>query len=120
MRKPEKGTEESAPEMQPFAPLPGYLPMGPAQPDAGYEVLSTPAESQDQLRSYAGEYETLSMAGPQRTGTQRASSARSIPSSAPLYEVPPSMSPPVYEIAPPPKPTSMVSLQLAETCVLGT
>ena len=102
LRKPGSETDNSAPELHPLAPLPGYVPMGPPH-DAGYEVLSAPTEVQEQLRNYRGEYEMLSMTGPQMTGPQTGSGARTIPASAPLYEVPPIQSPPVYEIAPLPR-----------------
>lgn len=111
LRKPGTLTDDLAPEMQPLAPLPGYEPMGPPS-DEGYEILSPPAEIQQQLHaSNRGDYETLAMVGPQWTGshtgsartTQQPSSSMNIPVSAPLYEVPPTLSPPVYEIAPPPR-----------------
>ena len=107
LRKPGSETDNTAPELQPLALLPGYVPMGP--PDAGYEVLSAPTEIQEQLRNYRGEYEMLSMIGPQTTGSQTGSGSRNIPVSAPLYEVPPIQSPPVYEIAPPPRNVNPVS-----------
>lgn len=108
LRKPEETMDDSVPEMQPFASLPGYLPMGPPQPEDGYEKLSAPVDTQEQLRNYGAAYETLSMTGPQTTGSQIGTGPRNIPMSAPLYEVPPTTSPPVYEIAPPPRSTSQV------------
>ena len=108
LRKPGPDTNDSAPEMQPFAPLPGYVPMGPP-PDEGYEILSAPVETQQQSSNYGGTYETLTMAVPQRTGSQIGTASRNSPVSAPLYEVPPTASPPVYEIAPPPRSTAPVS-----------
>lgn len=109
IRKPGTETNDSAPEMQPFAPLPGYEPMGPPQ-DTGYEVLSASEEVQEQLRDYGGTYETLSVACPQRAGSQTEPGSRNIPVSAPLYEVPPIKSPPLYEIAPPPRTVNPVRL----------
>ena len=110
LRKPGSETDTTAPELQPLALLPGYVPMGPPTPeDVGYEVLSAPAEVQEQLGNYRGEYEMLSMTGPQTTGSQTGSGSRNIPVSAPLYEVPPIQSPPVYEIAPPPRNVNSVS-----------
>ncbi|RMX60043.1 hypothetical protein pdam_00004489 [Pocillopora damicornis] len=100
---------DSAPEMKPFASLPGYEPMLPPQ-DEGYEKLGPPVDIQQQLSS-RGDYETLAMVGPQKTGsqteparvTQQQTSAVNIPGSSSLYEVPPSMVSPVYEIAPSPR-----------------
>ena len=109
LRKPDSLPRDFAPEMQPFAPAAGYMPMGPPT-DAGYEILAPPAEIQEHLAN-RGDYETLAMVGPQRTGSQTGSvqiaqqptGSMNIPVSAPLYERPPVMSSPVYEIAPPPR-----------------
>ncbi|XP_022779967.1 ankyrin repeat and sterile alpha motif domain-containing protein 1B-like isoform X3 [Stylophora pistillata] len=99
----------SAPEMQPFAALPGYEAMAPPQ-DEGYEKLAPPPDIPQQLSS-RGDYETLAMISPQRTGsqtepprvTQQRTSAVNIPGSTSLYEFPPPMTSPVYEIAPSPR-----------------
>ena len=109
---------DSAPEMKPFASLPGYEPMLPPQ-DEGYEKLGPPVDIQQQLSS-RGDYETLAMVGPQKTGsqteparvTQQQTSAVNIPGSSSLYEVPPSMVSPVYEIAPSPRNVPPVSYLL--------
>ena len=109
LRKPSSFTGDSTPEMQPFAPLAGYEPMAPPH-DEGYEMLAPSADIHQQLSS-RGDYETLAMIGPQRTRsqteavrvTQQRTSAMNIPASASLYEVPPTMASPVYEIAPPPR-----------------
>ena len=93
LRKPGSLPRDSAPEMQPFAPLTGYEPMGPPE-ESGYEILAPPAELQEQVAD-RGDYETLAMVGPQRTGsqagplqmTQRPSSSMNIPMSAPLYSL---------------------------------
>ena len=93
LRKPGSLPRDSAPEMQPFAPLAGYEPMGPPE-ESGYEILAPPAELQEQVAD-RGDYETLAMVGPQRTGsqagplqmTQRPSSSMNIPMSAPLYSL---------------------------------
>ncbi|KAK2565649.1 Ankyrin repeat and SAM domain-containing protein 1A [Acropora cervicornis] len=92
---------DSDPEMQPFASRPGYLPMGPPQDE--YEKVSAPTDLQEQLRNSGGVYETLSMSSPQIIGSQTEPSPRNFPTARPLYEVPPSKSSPVYEIAPPPR-----------------
>lgn len=92
---------DSDPEMQPFASRPGYLPMGP--PKDEYEKVSAPTDLQEQLRNSGGVYETLSMSSPQRIGSQTEPSPKNFPTAGPLYEVPPSKSSPVYEIAPPPR-----------------
>ena len=81
LRKPEETMDDSVPEMQPFASLPGYLPMGPPQPEDGYEMLSAPVDTQVQLRNYGAAYETLSMTGPQTTGSQIGTGPRNIPMS---------------------------------------
>lgn len=117
LRKPGSLPSDSAPEMQPFAPVAGYEPMGPPEDAAGYEILAPPADLQEQVAN-RGDYETLAMVGPQRTVsqtgsaqmTQQPSGSMNIPVSAPLYEVPPIMSSPVYEIAPPPRDVPPVSL----------
>ena len=94
LRKPGSVPSDSAPEMQPFAPLPGYEPMAPPD-DTGYEILAPPAELQEQVAD-RGDYETLAMVGPQRTGsqavsppqtTQQQSGSMNIPMSAPLYSM---------------------------------
>ena len=109
LRQPATETNDSNPEMQPFACRPGYVPMAP--PEDGYEKLSAPAEVQEQLRNYGGTYETLSMSGPQRKGSQTEPGSRNIPGAAPLYGVPLAGSPSVYEIAPPPRNVSVVSTE---------
>ena len=93
LRKQGSLPSDSPPEMQPFAPLPGYEPMGPPE-DVGYEILAPPAEPQEQGAD-RGDYETLAMVGPQRTGsqagsvqmTQQSSGSMNIPVSAPLYSM---------------------------------
>lgn len=93
LRKPGSLPSDSAPEMQPFAPLAGYEPMGPPE-ESGYEILAPPAELQEQVVD-RGDYETLAVVGPQRTGsqagpvqmTQRPSGSMSTPMSAPLYSL---------------------------------
>ena len=98
LRKPGSLPNDPAPEMQAFAPLPGYEPMGPPE-DTGYEILAPLAELQEQIAD-RGDYETLAMVNPQRTGsqtgsaqiTQQPSGRMNAPVSASLYEVPPIMS----------------------------
>lgn len=115
LRKPSSLASDSTPEMQPFAPVAGYEPMGPPT-DVGYEILAPPVDLQEQIDN-RGDYETLAMIGPQRTGSQtgpmqmnqQPSGSMNIPVSAPLYEVPPIMSSPLYEIAPPPRDVPPVS-----------
>ena len=116
----------SAPEMQPFAALPGYEAMAPPQ-DEGYEKLAPPPDIPQQLSS-RGDYETLAMISPQRTGsqtepprvTQQRTSAVNIPGSTSLYEFPPPMTSPVYEIAPSPRNATQVSYQhYLNTSVVG-
>lgn len=107
LRQPATETNDSNPEMQPFACRPGYVPMAP--PEDGYEKLSAPAEVQEQLRNYGGTYETLSMSGPQRKGSQTEPGSRNIPGAAPSYGVPLAGSPSVYEIAPPPRNVSVAA-----------
>ena len=93
LRKPGSLPSDSTPEMQPFAPLAGYEPMGPPE-ESGYEIVAPQAELQEQVAD-RGDYETLAMVGPQRTGsqagpvqmTQRPSSSMNIPMSAPLYSL---------------------------------
>ena len=93
LRKPGTLPSDSTPEMQPFAPLAGYEPMGPPE-DTAYEVLAPPAELQEQVAD-RGDYETLAMVGAQRTGsqavspqmTQQPSGSMNIPTSAPLYSM---------------------------------
>ena len=93
LRKPGSLPSDSAPEMQPFAPLAGYEPMGPPE-ESGYEILGPAAELQEQVID-RGDYETLAMVGPQRTGsqagpaqmTQQPSGSINIPMSAPLYSL---------------------------------
>ena len=106
---------DSDPEMQPFVSRPGYLPMGPPQDE--YEKVSAPTDLQEQLRNSGGVYETLSMSSPQIIGSQTEPSPRNFPTARPLYEVPPSKSSPVYEIAPPPRNFPAVS-QCASTVVV--
>ena len=93
LRKPGSLPSDSAPEMQPFAPLAGYERMGPPE-ESGYEVLAPPAELQEQVDDL-GDYETLAMVGPQRTTGSQARPAQktqqpsgsNIPMSAPLYSL---------------------------------
>ena len=93
LRKPGSLPNDSAPEMQAFAPLPGYEPMGPPE-DTEYEILAPPAELQEQIDD-RGDYETLAMVNPQRTGsqagsaqiTQQPSGSMNRPVSAPLYSL---------------------------------
>ena len=93
LRKPGSLPSDSAPEMQPFAPLAGYEPMGPPD-NTEYEILAPPAELQEQVAD-RGDYETLAMVGPQRTGsqsvspqmTQQPSGPMNISMSAPLYSM---------------------------------
>ena len=93
LRKPGSLPSDSAPEMQAFAPLPGYEPMGPPE-DMGYEILAPLADLQEQIAD-RGDYETLAMFNPQRTGcqagsaqmTQQPSGSMNMPVSAPLYSL---------------------------------
>jgi len=93
LRKPGALPSDSTPEMQPFAPLAGYEPMGPPE-ETEYEILAPPADLEEQVAD-RGDYETLAMVGPQRTGsqavspqmTQQPSGSMNIPTSSPLYSM---------------------------------
>ena len=111
LRKQSDVVSGSTPEMQPFASLPGYEPMAPPENQQGageYEFLA-PFVGSLEIPDPRGDYETLAMVGPPRPGSrpeapamaQQAPGSNSLPVSTPLYEVPPTLSSPVYEIAPP-------------------